>query len=45
MSLTPGTKLGPHEILALSSGREVYVAEDTNLSRKMALKVVPPEMT
>jgi len=47
MSLSPGTRLGHYEITSLigSGGMgEVYVAEDTKLSRKVALKVLPPEM-
>ncbi len=42
-----GTRLGPYEILgAIGAGGmgEVYVAEDPKLSRKVALKVLPPEM-
>ena len=44
MSLTPGTKLGPYEILApLGAGDmgEVYKAKDTRLDRTVAIKVLP----
>lgn len=44
MALSPGTRLGPYEILALigTGGMgEVYRAHDGKLKRDVALKVLP----
>ena len=48
MALTPGTRLGPHEIIAsIGAGGmgEVYKARDTRLDRTVAIKVLPEHLS
>jgi len=48
MTLAPGTKLGPYEIVApLGAGGmgEVYRAKDTRLDRSVAIKILPAQFS
>jgi serine/threonine-protein kinase len=47
LSLAPGTRLGPYEILALAGAGgmgEVYKARDTRLDRTVAIKILSPSL-
>jgi serine/threonine protein kinase len=48
MALSPGTKLGPYEILAAAGSGgmgEVYRARDTRLDRVVAIKILPAHLS
>src|ERR1700674_3239841 len=48
MSLTPGTKLGPYEVIASAGAGgmgEVYRARDTRLDRTVAVKILPAHLS
>ena len=48
MSLAPGDQLGPYEIRSqLGAGGMglVYLAQDPRLDRRVAMKVLPPDLT
>src|SRR5450432_2701562 len=48
MNLTPGTKLGPYEIVSLIGAGgmgEVYRARDSRLKRDVAIKVLPQALS
>ena len=48
MSLLPGTKLGRYEIrskIGAGGMGEVYLAEDKKLNRKVAIKILPADVS
>ena len=48
LALTPGTKLGPYEIVSLVGAGgmgEVYRARDSRLGRDVAIKILPASLT
>ncbi len=48
MTLSPGTRLGPYEVMSpLGAGGmgEVYRARDTRLGREVAVKVLPSHLS
>ena len=48
MTLNPGTRLGPYEVIApLGAGGmgEVYRARDTRLDRTVAIKILPAHLS
>jgi eukaryotic-like serine/threonine-protein kinase len=48
MPLQAGTRLGPYEIIALIGAGgmgEVWLATELRLGRKVALKLLPPDLT
>ena len=48
MALSPGTKLGPYEIVSAAGAGgmgEVYRARDTGLERTVAIKVLPQHLS
>lgn len=48
MNLTPGTKLGPYEIVSLLGAGgmgEVYRARDSRLKHEVAVKILPQALT
>ena len=48
MTLSPGVRLGPYEVLGLLGAGgmgEVYKARDTRLDRTVAIKILPTELS